>query len=456
MSDKKQANEDEVFEFLNSLPDQKEGGDMKSKQNNKEQKNGKSGGSGKTDQEILDFLDELEATNKNQKGDANVESIATKGAPKVTGHAKDEASPETEAPKEATQPEEVNDPITSLSKWWSGNGSKKVSSGITSLWGTAQTLTQQAQVKAEKAIKQAKEQGVEDKLRTAFKDFGITGVLEGDRNLTNKEREELLKLPDTKKAVESINKGINLFSHRFTEVLETLNSKDEIINIKLVHDLKNYPNLSGYVKHNFEDVMSEQVDGNIEVHVEQSGTVSDSQTDEYGKRDIGLFQGKLSDADRLVEANIESIITPTKDKAGETPKPKEKTTPSSRATDIYIGLLAVTTNRKTGAKAKDNSTNEKDATDELDDDSVITIDEFSGSSFCFTATLIDKTHDIKITNRSQPFPLKWSQWIDGDFSRKDKEEDVDPSEWVIDWIDQGLDKTFGVMAQTYVIMRMGY
>lgn len=454
MSDKKQTNEDEVFEFLNSLPDQKEGEGAPVKQNSEDSK-AKKGNSGKTDQDILDFLDELEATNKDKKVNTKVESTTAEVTKKPIEETNKDPK-ETKEQEKANDTEEVNDPITSFSKWWSGNGSKKVSSGITSLWGTAQSLTQQAQVKAESAIKQAKEQGVEDKLRTAFKDFGITGVLEGDRDLTDKEREELLKLPDTKKAVESINKGINLFSTRLTDVLETLNSKDEVINIKLVHDLKNYPNLSKYVKHNFEDVMSEQVDGNIDVHVAQSGTVSEHQTNAYGKRDINLFQGKLSDADRLVEANIESIMSPATEKADGSSKVFDKTGATARNTNIYIGLLAVSTNRNTVSNGKDNSKEEKGSTDSAEDNSAITIDELSGSSFCFTATLVDKTHDIKITNRSQPFPLKWCQWIDGNFSKIGKEEDVDPSEWVIDWIDQGLDKTFGVMAQTYVIMRMGY
>ena len=66
MSDKKQANEDEVFEFLNSLPDQKEGEGAPVKQNSEDSK-AKTGSSGKTDQEIIELLYEIEATNKDKK-----------------------------------------------------------------------------------------------------------------------------------------------------------------------------------------------------------------------------------------------------------------------------------------------------------------------------------------------------------------------------------------------------
>ncbi|QPG76689.1 hypothetical protein FOA43_004083 [Brettanomyces nanus] len=446
MTDKKQfTQENEVLEFLNSLPEQKSSKTKEMKEK------------GKTDQEILDFLDELEATEKGEDGasgaasevggtaDASAEvveapaagvnaDVSTDAPAAATATATDALTTTTSTTADTSIPTPVNDPITSISNWWKSGASTKVTSQISSIWESAQTLGGEAQKRADNAIKKAREQGVEDNLKKAFQEFGISGVLEGDRELTENERAELLKLPDTRKALKSIDRGISLFSSQLTGVLSKLNSKDEVLNMKLVHDFKNYPNLAGYVKRNFEDVMNSQVDGNIEVNVAQSGTKTPAFVYGDNQREMGLFQGKLSDAERLVQANIESIV-----------KENAKAT-SDAGTDIYIGLLAVSVN-------KDFETKE-------DDDKSITVDEYQNSSFCFTAALFDKTHNITITNRSQPFPLKWCRWLDGTYEEEKHEssedEDVDPSAWVIDWIEQGLDSTFGVLAQTYVIMRMGY
>lgn len=430
-SSKTNAQEDEVMEFLNSLPDQKDGGSPSKKEVKDMAIKAKKEG-GKTDQEILDFLDELEATNKDEN---STETNTKQNSEKPIAEASPVAPPPATSAETTTDKEQINDPITSFSRWWSNSGSAKVSSGISSLLGTAQSFKDQAQKTADSAIKRAKEQGVDTDLRSAFKKLGITGVLEGDRELTNEEKDQLLKLPDAEKALASLNSGISVFSSHVSDVLQKLNSADEVIDVKLVHDMKNYPNLAGYVQHNFEDVMSSQVDGTIEVNVSQAGTKTIKDTDNGDGRDIGLFQGKLSDADRLVQANIESIMGSEE----KNEKNAKKTETKSRKTQIYIGLLAVSVN--SGDKQEG-------------ENGPITIDENDSSSFCFTATLIDKTHDITITNRSQAFPVRWSEWLDGHYTKKD--EEVDPAEWIVDWIEQGLDQTFGVMAQSYVIMRMGY
>ncbi|GME71033.1 unnamed protein product [Ambrosiozyma monospora] len=310
---KNSAEEDDVLDFLNSLPD------------DKNTAQGKSHSSEKPDDDILDFLDELEATEKKEKTSKPKETVEsnTKSAQSSTEHKETSQS----APEQVTTPSEnkpkattandstnvpVNDPITQISSWWSREGSAKVSSGITSLWGTAQSLSEQAQKQAEGAIKKAREQSLEENLRNTFKEIGISGVLEGDRELTDEEKSQLLKLPDTKKALESLNKGFGLVSSQLTNVLEKIQqdmvSGDELLDITLVHDLKNYKMLPKYVKKNFESVMQSQVDGDIFVTISESGILSKKSDEAAQDKNLGLFSGKISDGEKLIQANIDSVI----------------------------------------------------------------------------------------------------------------------------------------------------
>ncbi|KAG7885037.1 hypothetical protein KL938_001294 [Ogataea parapolymorpha] len=422
-----QQTEEEVFEFLNSLPEN-------NGQPNKE--------SEKTDEDILDFLDELEAKEKSKTPKTKQEHKKTETIleyrqetkPDETSEKKPQMKPvqfkETteQVPTEHAPTEEVSDPITSFSSWWSKEGSAKVTSQFSSFWGTA-----------ESAINYAREQKLEDNLKKAFQDIGITGVLEGDRELTDDEKQKLLKLPDTKQALSSLNKGFNLLSSQLTSALEKIQldidaNKDEILDIKLVHDLKNYKSLPKYVKSNFETVMRAQVDGDIQVRIAESGILSSSAETSDQSKSLGLFAGKLSDGEKLIHANIESVI-----KANASKEDTEAT--EIRKSDIYIGLLAISISKE------DTPAEESE---------IVTIDEYQPSSFSFTSILVDQTHDITIVNRSQPFPLKWCNWLDGKYAEGEASEEVDPSEWVADWINRGLDMMFGVLAQTYIIKRMGY
>ncbi|OBA18309.1 uncharacterized protein OGAPODRAFT_44463 [Ogataea polymorpha] len=380
--------EEEVFEFLNSLPEN-------NGQPNKE--------SEKTDEDILEFLNELEAKEKSKTPKTKQEHKKTETVldyveetkPDEIAEKKPQKKPvqlkETteQVPTEHAPTEEVSDPITSFSSWWSKEGSAKVTSQFSSLWGTA-----------ESAINYAREQKLEDNLKKAFQDIGITGVLE---------------------ALEKIQLDIDA-------------NKDEILDIKLVHDLKNYKGLPKYVKSNFETVMRAQVDGDIQVRIAESGILSSSAETSDQSKSLGLFAGKLSDGEKLIHANIESVI-----KANASKEDTEAT--KTRKSDIYIGLLAISISKEDSP---------------AEESEIVTIDEYQPSSFSFTSILVDQTHDITIVNRSQPFPLKWCNWLDGKYVEGEASEEVDPSEWVADWINRGLDMMFGVLAQTYIIKRMGY
>ena len=89
------------------------------------------------------------------------------------------------------------------------------------------------------------------------------------------------------------------------------------------------------------------------------------------------------------------------------------------------------------------------------------IEANNANSFSFTMILKDITNNITVLSKSQPFPLRWARWVSGQHEDVDAifgssdEESVDPSEWVKEWIQDGLGLTFAVLAQEYVTRRMG-
>lgn len=497
MSKDKSMEEDEVFEFLNSLPE--------SGNKIKNEKNEKSNNNNKTDEDILDFLDELEASDKKLKKNGGVSESSKKDSEfkdvpldaigGAAAEAAAAAAADTIDTTDVTTPSSdsvtsspvnenipVNDPITSFSNWWSREGSAKMTSQVSSFWGTAASISKTAQEKAEEAIKLAKEKTLEENLSNAFKQVGITSVLDLDENgnlkndiiLTKEQRQALMKLPDTKLAIESINKGFGFFSDKLSNVIDQIqndlelidnnNNKDEILDIKLVHDLQNYPNIIKYIKNNFEYVMKSQVDGSIDIKITESGISSIQNSIDKNLKNLGIFYGKLSDGEKLIKANIDSIIKEDEKNLNEDTEEVEvtnKNNNSRRITKIYIGVLACATQTH-----KDNINSEESDT--------IIIDSYSPQSFTFTAILRDVTHDLTFINRSQPFPLKWAKWLDGSAVKDEKkgeeeekeegdnttatseDEGIDPSEWVVDWVNRGLDMTFGILSQSYIIKRMNY
>ncbi|KAG0690070.1 hypothetical protein C6P40_003896 [Pichia californica] len=495
------TDEKEIFDFLDSLPT-----DTNSAVNSTNTATTTNATIGTKDSNLssetnaLDFLDELEGKKTSVKKEVSnskekptkeeaikeeaIKEEAIKEEP-IKEENKDQQHKHVEPPLINNEP--VNDPITSIASWWSSTGSSKVSSQLTSLWGTAQSIGEQAQKQAEDAIKKAREQSIEDNIRTAFKELGISGVRENINDmLTEEQRAELMKLPvpDAKKALESLNSGLNLglsfvegtLNEAITRI-NALNNKDEIIEIIVVHDMKNFIGLTDMIKLSFEDVMSQQVDGSIDVNVYESGTIkpSTSSTNEsIESNNIGeenriifsLFNGKGSDAEKLVMANIENEIkrrTKKKDNLTNETVTSDSSVASTSAastsegdidessstvnekklvkkTTIYISLLAWTSN-------KDNTViNSKE----------VVIDSHSSSSFTISCVLKDESHGISINSQSQPLPLKWGQWIEGNFEDGEKEEDIDPGEWVIEWIKNTVANVIGVTSQTYILKRMGY
>ncbi|KAL6450499.1 MTC1 Maintenance of telomere capping protein 1 [Candida maltosa Xu316] len=97
---------------------------------------------------------------------------------------------------------------------------------------------------------------------------------------------------------------------------------------------------------------------------------------------------------------------------------------------------------------------EKETTEEEDGkDNRIIIETNNNNSFSFIIILKDLTNNITILTKTQPMPLRWAQWLDGEKLKFG--ESIDPKEWVKDWIRQSLNLSIGILAQEYVIKRMG-
>jgi len=107
-------------------------------------------------------------------------------------------------------------------------------------------------------------------------------------------------------------------------------------------------------------------------------------------------------------------------------------------TKIYLSLISWTSSKD----------------DEIKEQKDIVIDSHSPSSFTLSVVLKDLKNEISILNTSQPLPMKWSKWIEGNFELN--EEDVDPSDWVIGWFYNTLGNLIGITLQSYIIKRMGY
>lgn len=440
------SDEKDILEFLDSLPTEQVV-TTKDKE-------------GKSDAEILDFLDELEIDEKVEEKkpmEAKLEpKKVTVAEEELEVELKDQVKEEVkedlavrEKPMQESESEietgnktietAPESAITTIASWWSNGASERVSTQISSLWGTAQSLSEDAIKKAQKA----REQGLDGNLRTVFAELGITGIHEGlklEGLLSPEQMEEIrkLNLNEAKEAVSVLNskmeQGLNFVGKTVSEIMGK-GEEDEVIEIVLSHDLNNFHGLKEMIRNIFEDVMQKQVDGRINVSViEKSSNVGAAGN---GKVNFGLFHGKSSDAEKLLAANIENEVKLRGNVEGKT--------------GIFVSLIAWTLNK------------EKDA----GDDSAVFIDSYSNSSVTFMCVLKDDVHNISVTTQSQPVPLKWCNWIersgeerDGSDNNKNynnsEEEEVEPSEWVIEWVTESIRNLIGITSQSYIIKRMGY
>ncbi|KAL3237511.1 DUF5427 domain-containing protein MTC1 RNJ42_01045 [Nakaseomyces bracarensis] len=421
---------DEVFEFLDSLPEDKD----------KPQ-------TGKDEEDVFEFLEELEKSKLGEKKGGNDKKSKEKSkkhdAKTVKEEKKDKEVEKNKKVEEKKEPveekkeqveeknqEDLQDPLATISNWWSTSGSATVSS----LW--SKTTEQASQIR-------------------------------------NKIQQEQLDITS------------RLNTQTLTDLARNLQKivvgeTDEVLRIHLVHDLVKFPSLQYHIENRFDQVMSSQVEGGIRIFVDEWGrpnrsnsisTVVNLEQMKDGKPivesseprvKLNLFTGKISDGEKLAFANIDNSIKlfnkaheeyfkqqKTTEGEGEAEKSNTdgKSDSNDRISDIFISILPI------AIPAKD---------DTKSDDMIIT-DTHQAGNFSFTIVLKDISNNITAITRSQAFPANWVEWLEGNHEKKkekkseddDEEEDVDPGEWVKDWIEDGLSLSVGVLAQTYVIKRMG-
>ncbi|EGV64806.1 hypothetical protein PSN45_005157 [Yamadazyma tenuis] len=392
----KSTDDQDVLEFINSLPDSK---------SNTPKPEGK-------EEDLLDFLDELAAHDKKP----------SKLSPKKKEDPKQEQEQEQEqkptkpsaAAIESANEELEIDPINSITNWWNKEGSTAVSS----LWGS---ITTNATTLSETTYKIASD--TTNQLNTKRQEFMKDQEENGGKNLQQ---------------ITNLTNRLNNILSNITEQINTIGGEDELINLVIVNDLNNLTYLNDLISKNFGKVMN-QVEGGIKVQINNYNH-NHNQGDEV---DLNMFTGKLIDGEKLCLANLDNSVK-NFNKAIEFEKQEqtelnEKLNLINRS-NVFISIQPINVSGEVNK-----------------DDDEIVIDQTNPSSFFFLIILNDVTNKIVIKTKTQAFPLVWASWLMGQQLDQFQEyEDIDPREWVKDWIKSGLNLSFGVLSQQYVIKRMGF
>lgn len=355
----------------------------------------------KDDSDILNFLDELEKSDKvGGKATKNPTKVEQPAQPtkESTEQVKEEAKPaipealETKETKEREPEQETFVDPISSISNW---WSSSGSATVNSLWSNAQQLRQKAQ---DEATKLAKDANIDEHMKRLQLDETRQRILNAGEDIDP-------------------SRALGFFTKNFSQVYNSIMTTDEVLNISLIHDLENY-SVDSLVTKSFKKVMR-QVQGGIDIEVRRSTSK------DHDKRNLNIFQGKGIDAEKLAFANLETGI-----------KNLVKLDEEIRSSDIIISVLAVQPLATTDSES-------------------LLIDTSLNTSFHFLIILKDITNDIEITTKSQAFPIGWANWLDASTEGVDSEE-VDPAEWVKEWVYDGIGLSMGVLAQSYVVKRMGY
>lgn len=458
MSPKAKTNDtDDVLDFINSLPDSKSG-TPKPKETNNNDVNDK-------DEDFLEFLDELAAHEKSKpstpkpnsklepkkKGESSEKESKPPqkeekefSAKKEVTENSDKVEGESEPKKETvTSGEDLNkteeiDPIGSISTWWNNEGSNKVSSFWGSITSNAQSISEQTYQLASTTSNQISQQR--------------------QKLIENSDHEQIINISS------KLNSMLLNMSQQITQGL--MSDTDELLNILLIYDLYNINYLDRLCYDKFNQVMN-QVEGGINVSVNNFNHKDELNKDRV---DLNLFYGKIIDGEKLCLANLESSVKDylkitklseeetkssasgqkenTDDNHGKEIQESKDEIDKINKSNIFISIQPITSR---------SNQDETKSTDNEEDLGPLLIESNNSDSFSFTIILKDITNNITIITKTQPFPLKWAKWLSGELSQEFKEfDDIDPSEWVKNWIKDGLSLSFGVLAQEYVIKRMGF
>lgn len=443
----KSTDTDDVLSFINSLPDSKSG-------------TPKPGVAAAQDdnEDFMDFLDELAAHDKSKpstpvpkvksfepkkRQDDDKNPSSAESAPVTASKPTETVKGDTEtlqnvqetgqnAPESKNASEELEiDPIGSISSWWNNEGATKVSSLWGSIASNAQTISETTYQLASNTTNQLSKQ------RQNFLSENNLGAIPNS--------EEILNISDR------LNVILTTMSNQIKDGL--ISQDDELLNILLVYDLDNWTHLDRACYDKFSRVMG-QVEGGIKVTVNNFNHKHDREAVSE-KTDLNMFYGKIIDGEKLCFANLDSSIKDYLKITGVEEEAKKKDDSPAQEVEInksnlFISLQPITSK----INADDGPEEERDGP--------ILIEAANNQSFAFTLILKDITNNITIVTKTQPFPLKWSRWLLGDthefkkvFGEGAGSDEVDPGEWVREWVTDGLALSFGVLAQEYVTKRMG-
>ncbi|KAL6944668.1 hypothetical protein ACO0RG_001412 [Hanseniaspora osmophila] len=257
----------------------------------------------------------------------------------------------------------------------------------------------------------------------------------------------------------------------------------EVLKIHVNHDIINWK-FSSLIDDIFYDVLSSQVQDGVKITVDEPTfkethkSIQPSITNEkegestrsangMGKNlDFQFFNGKITDGEKLCMANLEDAIksyeslqhkkqaskeaNKTKDgndeeheKDDEEKEEEEdddddddsEDEQEGEVSDVFISILPVA--------VPETAT----ATEESD---LLIVDSNQAGNFSLTFILKDITNDVTILVRSQGFPIQWARWI----MKDEFLENIEPGEWVRDWIENGIKLSIQTLAQNYVLKRI--
>jgi hypothetical protein len=199
--------------------------------------------------------------------------------------------------------------------------------------------------------------------------------------------------------------------------------------------------------------------------------------DEGARRDLGAVRG-LREGTRLARVSAESYAKEFFDSRGGLEAAARKATETLsesnpvRSSDIFLAIQAVAYQAEKDLFADDVRLAAEEQEREgakVHDPTPDEVEEL----VAFAIYLHDPIHSLSFAALSQPFPLKWTSWLDAAPSSSATEDGsqeaglpdsileiiqsggVDPREWVSEWMEEILSLGVGVVAQRYVARRMG-
>lgn len=270
-------------------------------------------------------------------------------------------------------------------------------------------------------------------------------------------------------------------------------SAHERLQIHTTHDIQNYPSLDPLIYATFSRVMSQVEGGDLLIIQRGSESRNRAESQSGGYRGAGVLGGNgaswtdgpwyresaaprslgavagLKEGTRLVRVSAEAYAKEFFESRGGVEAAAQRATEELsetnpvRSSDIFLAIQAISYKEEkelfAGAAQAEKSEDAAEEEDEL---------------VVFAIYLHDPIHSLSFKALSQPFPLKWANWLDASAPSEDSAEGtmntaalpesiqeliaaggVDPREWVVEWMEEVLQLGVGVVAQQYVAKRMG-